>query len=86
MLAKSPFSLLDKQQVRVGMFVAQVGKRILVASVAFDLARIGVEQPRLADEIERQVGKRYVLFQHRRLARPFRQAMPEDQRIVGKSE
>ena len=78
--------LLDQQQVGVGMLVAQVGERILVASLAFDLAGIGVEQPRLPDQVERQVGERDVLLQHRRLARPFRQPMAEDQRIVGKAE
>ncbi len=78
--------LLDQQDVGEGVLVAQVGERVLVAALALDLAGVGVVEARLPDQVERQVGKRDVLLQHRRLARPLRQPMPEHQRIVGKGE
>ena len=52
--AKSPFGCSTSGTFPVGMLVAQVGEPVLVAPLALDAAGVGVEQPRLADEIERQ--------------------------------
>ena len=78
--------LLDQQHVAVGMLVAQEGEVVLVAPLALDDAGMSVEQPRLANEVERQIGERDVLLQHRRVTRPLRQPVPEHQRIVGKAQ
>ena len=81
--AKSPFGCSTSSRLAIGVLVAQVGKVVLAAPLALDLAGIGVEQPRLADQVERQVGERDVLLQHGRPPRPLRQPMPEHQRVVG---
>ncbi len=64
--------LLHQQQIGIAVLVAQVGKVILAAALAFDLAGILIVEPRLPDQVEREVGERDILLQHRRLARPLR--------------
>ena len=78
--------LLDQQHVAVVAGIAQIGERVLVAALALDLAGIGVERARLADQVERHIGERQVFLQHRRMPAPFRQAMAEDQRVVGEPQ
>ena len=67
--------LFQQQQVAVLPDVAQIGELVLVVALAFDLGRIGIEFARLAEQIEAHIGERHVLFQHRRMAAPFRQPM-----------
>ena len=38
------------------------------------------------DQVERDVGRGKVFFQHRRMAAPFRQAMAEDQVVIGDTQ
>jgi hypothetical protein len=78
--------LLDQQQMTIGALASQIGERILVAPLPLHLARIGVERARLTYEVEAHIGERHVLFEHRRMAAPFRQAMAEDQRVVGAAQ
>ena len=85
-LGEIAVGLLDQQQVAVLPDVTQVCELVLVILLAFDLGGIGVELARLADEVERDVGERHVLFQHRRMPAPFRQPVTEDQRIVGAAQ
>ena len=78
--------LFQQQQIAVLPDVAQVGELVLVVALALDLGRVGIELARLAEQVEAHIGERHVLFQHRRMAAPFRQPMPEDQRIVGAAQ
>jgi hypothetical protein len=68
------------------VLVAQEGERIFVAAAPFDLAGQREQQPRLADEVERDVGERDVLLDHRAVAAPLRQPLAEDQRGVGDAQ
>ena len=77
--------LLDQQQVAVVAGIAQIGERVLVAALAFDLAGIGVERAGLADQVETHIAEGQVLLDHRRMADPFGQPMAEDQRRVGEA-
>ena len=47
---------------------------------------MGEQQPGLADQIERDIGEREILFQDRAVPAPFGQALAEDQRAVGETE
>src|SRR2546430_10233650 len=53
--------------------------RSLVTSPAIELAGIGEQQPRLPDEIERQVGEAQVLLQRRRVSDPLAQALRSEE-------
>ena len=44
------------------------------------------QQARLADQVERDVGERQVLLEDRAVPAPLRQALAEDQRVVGEAE
>ena len=44
------------------------------------------QRARLTHEVERDVGERDVLLHRRRVGRPFRQPMPEDQRGIGEAQ
>ena len=64
--------------------IAKVGQRVL-GGIAADAARgLLVEQPRLADQVETDVGHRDVFFEDRPVAAPLGVALSEDQRIIGK--
>ena len=78
--------LLQQQQIAILPDVAQVGELVLVVALAFDLGGVGVEFARLAEQVEAHIGERHVLFHHGRVAAPFRQPVPEDQRIVGAAQ
>ncbi len=78
--------LLQQQQIAILPDVAKVGELVFVVTPALDLCGIAIEFARLAQEIEAHIGKRHVLFQHRRVAAPFRQPMPQNQRIVGAAQ
>ena len=71
--------LLDQQQVPVLVGVAQVGVLVLVVAGPLDLGGVGVEQARLPDQVEPDVGERHVLLQHRRTSAPLRQPVAEDE-------
>src|SRR5712692_6020304 len=78
--------LLDQQDVAEIVGVAQIGERILVAALALDRAGISVERARLADEVERDIAQRQLLLEQRRMADPFREAVAEDERVVGEPQ
>jgi hypothetical protein len=78
--------LLEQQQVAKLRRIAAVGERVLVAALAFERTGIVVERSRLADQVEPDIGERQFLFQQRRVPAPFRQAMAEDQRIIGEPQ
>ena len=71
--------LLDQQQIAILPDVAQIGELVLVVALALDLGGVAIELARLADQVEAHIGERHILFQHRRVAAPFRQPVPEDQ-------
>src|SRR4029077_8367539 len=77
---------LDHQKVAISGDIAQISESVLALPLAFDFARIGVKSASLADEIEREIGERQLLFEHRRMPAPFGKAMPVDERRVGKPE
>lgn len=71
-----------KQEITEFACVAEIGKIVRAAATALDLASKSEPELRLADEVERRVGKGNVLFESGCMAAPFREAMAEDQRIV----
>jgi hypothetical protein len=77
---------LDHQAVQIFTLAAQIGEIVLAAPLALHFAGILIKRPSLPDQVERDVGHGKVFFQHRRMAAPFRQAMAEDQVIVGEPE
>src|SRR5216684_4163145 len=78
--------LLDQQDIAVFARVAPIGERVLVPPPPFHLPGIGVERSRLADQIARHIAERQILLEHGRMAAPFREPVPEHERIVGKPQ
>jgi hypothetical protein len=78
--------LLDQQQVAEAAGVAQEGEVVGAASLAFQLAGESQPQLGLADQVQRHVGERDVLLQHRRVAAPLRHPVAEDQAVVAEPE
>ena len=82
--------LLDEQEVAEFPAVAQERELVLVAArgpePGLDFARVGKPQPRLAEEVEADVGLRDVLFEHRTVADPFAEALREDQRRIAEAQ
>jgi hypothetical protein len=76
----------EQQQVGIGARVAQIGEIVLAAPGILHHGRVLVERARLPDIVERQIGERDVLLQRGRVPAPFRQAMADDERIVGKPQ
>ena len=76
--------LFEQQEIAELAFVAQ--KSELVLGVAGGGAGQGVEAPRLTDQVECDVGERQVFLEHRGMAAPFAEAVPEDQGIIGTGE
>jgi hypothetical protein len=74
---------LDQQKVVIVALAAQIGEIVLVAALALDLAGIGIERARLAEQVERDIRQRQILFQRRRMAAPFRQPVAENELIIG---
>src|SRR5689334_14157769 len=62
---------LDQSDVAILVFASEECQLILIAALTLDCPRMGEEQARLPDEIERDVGEREILFQHRRVPAPF---------------
>ena len=62
---------LDQLDVAILDRVAEVSERILIPPLPFDLAGETEKIRCLADEIERDVGKRDVLFEHRPVPAPL---------------
>jgi hypothetical protein len=76
--AKSRFVALDQQAVHVVALTAQEGEVVLAAALALEFAGMGIERAGLAEQVETHIGKRQILFEDRRVAAPFRQAVAED--------
>src|SRR5205085_11530847 len=51
--------------------IAKVGERVFGRAVSELLGRVLIEQARLADVVQADVGQRDVLFQHRAVSGPF---------------
>ena len=62
--------------------LAPVREGILVAAQSLKLAGVGVEETRLAEQVECNIGHRDVFFDDRPMAAPLRQALREDQRAI----
>jgi hypothetical protein len=73
---------LDHQCVPILAIGAQIGERILISPLGFNLARALQEQVRFANEVERDVRERDVLFENRTMSAPLAQPMAEDEPIV----
>ena len=78
--------LLQQQQIAILPDVAQVRELVLVVALAFDLRGVRVQFARLAEQVEADIGERHVLFHHGRVAAPFRQPVPQNQRVVGAAQ
>ena len=63
---------LADRQVAVLVLVSQESERILVAPAPFERAGVRQQQPRLTEQIQRGVGERDVLLDHRTMAAPLR--------------
>ena len=85
-VAEVAVRLLGEGEVQELRRISQEGERVLVAPAAFELAGIREEQPRLADEIEREIGEPQVLLERRRMANPLSEALAEHKRGVGKAQ
>ena len=81
-----PVGQFDQRAVAELVVFAQVGKRVLVAAAALHLAGQRQPQPRLADQVERNVGRGDVFFEGRRVPEPLRQPLAEDQRVVTEAQ
>ena len=86
MSPKSPFGCSTSVRLQVLRFLAQVGELVLVAAAALEFARVGEQQPRLAEEVERDVGEPEVLLERGRMADPFAEPLPEHEARVGERE
>ena len=82
--------LLDQQKVAEATAIAEEGERVFAASSCFetrlDFAGIGKPQPRLAEQIQSNVGERDILFEHRPVADPLAEPLREHQIAVGKAQ
>jgi len=85
-LAEVAVRTLDEQDVAEGGRIAQIGEIVSRAALALDLACETEPELGLADQVERGVGKRDILFEHGRMAAPFGHAVAEDQRIVAHTQ
>src|SRR3546814_7015475 len=70
-LGEIAVGLLDEQAVAVIEHVAMEGEPVAVAVPPFDFAGVVQEVRRLADEVERDVGKAEVDLARRRMTTPF---------------
>ncbi len=75
--------LLQQQEIAILPDVAQVGELVFVVAFAFDPCRVAIQLARLSEQIKAHIGERHILFQHRRVAAPFRQPVPENKSVVG---
>ena len=65
--------------------IAKVGERIFVAALVLKQGSMRQKQARLSDKIERHIGERNVLFEHRAMAAPLGQTLTEHQCAVGQT-
>src|SRR3546814_7704042 len=85
-LGEIAVGLLDEQAVAVIEHVAMEGEPVAVAVPPFDFAGVVQEVRRLADEVERDVGKAEVDLDRRRMTTPFAEALAEEQAVVAEAE
>ena len=85
-LAEISVRLLDQRRIQVFALLAQERDFVLAAAAALDLTRIGEEQPRLADEIQRNVGEPQILLERRRMADPFAEPLSEHQAEIAETQ
>ncbi len=78
--------LLHEAHVAILVRPAQEGEIVLAAALALDLSGIVIEQPGLADEVQRDVGETEVFLQRRRVTDPLGDPLSEDQIAVCKSK
>ena len=78
--------LLDQQAIAVIEHVAVECERVGVSPRAFRLARRREQQGCLADLVEREVGEAQIDLDRRRVAAPFAEPLPEDQRVVAQPQ
>ncbi len=81
-LAEVPVRLLREDRVQVVAVFAQQRELVLAAAATLDLAGVGEQQPRLTDQVERDIREPQVLLDRRRVPDPFAQALSEHQARV----
>ena len=78
-IGKIAIRLLDEKKVAKFRRVAQKRELIFVAAgdrvARLDFARVREPLPRLAEEVERDVGLRNILFEYRSMSDPLTQAL-----------
>jgi hypothetical protein len=70
---------LDDRKVAELVFGAQESEMVLVAAAPLECGRIRQQHARLPDQVERHVGERDVLLDHRSVAAPLGNPLAEDQ-------
>ncbi|MNT63520.1 hypothetical protein D3C72_2013450 [compost metagenome] len=68
------------------MRIAQEGQLVGGAAGALHFGGVAQPQAGLADQVERDVGQRDILFQRGAAAAPFRQALAEHQRGIAQAQ
>jgi hypothetical protein len=79
---KVAIRLLDEQQVAKGAGVTEERQLVGAPAAPFQAPRSLEEDSGLVEKIERKVAERQLLFEHRRMAAPLREAVAEDESIV----
>ena len=77
--------LLDELHVAEFALVAQVRELVLGAAGALDLAGEVSNMPRLAEQIQADVGERDVLLEHRSVADPLAEPLRERPGVVAEA-
>ena len=81
-LAEIAIGLLHQQHVAEVPDVAQHGKVIRAAALAFNLSRKAQPHLRLPDEVQRDIGQRDIFLQRRRVAAPFADPVAQHEGVV----
>ena len=74
-----PVGSLNQKIVAIVGCVAQVGQRVFIAPLAFNVAGQGQPHACLTDEIKGRIGDGHFFFKHRAVAGPFAQALGQYQ-------
>jgi hypothetical protein len=75
---------LEQHRVQVLLLKAQHRQLVLVQAVGGAGQR--EQRARLAEQVERQIGQRQVLFEHRAVPAPFAVALGQDEGAVGQAQ
>ena len=70
------------QEIAELTFVTTIGQGVFVTPLTFQRCGVSVQHARATNQVERGVGHRDVFFEERTVSAPFRQSLPQDQRVV----